>query len=225
MPKTKVVDLSFPIHEGMTTFPSHWHPFVEVTQLGRHGIENRESRKLVIGTHTGTHVDAPLHFVEGGRTIDQIDPSLLAGKALMVDLAPGKVKHEYTLAEFKKALRGRAVQRRMLVRFGWTPRWGRIEYYTEAPHLSLETCEWLAKSGVKLLGIDTPSIDDHENGWKSACDAPNHRALLGKGVYLIEYMANLNKLKGPEVELVVCPLNILGADGAPARCLALEKAR
>ena len=166
----KTIDLSFPIHEGMTTFPSHWHPFVEITQLGRHGIENRESRKVTLGTHTGTHVDAPVHFVEGAETIDQIPLELLTGKAGLIDLAPGKVKHEYSLAELKKAVGERKILPRMVVRYGWTPRWGKIEFYTEAPHLSVEACGWLVDQGVKLLGMDTPSIDDHDHGWRTAND-------------------------------------------------------
>ena len=60
------------IEEGMQTFAAHWHPFVEITQLGRHGIENRESRKLTFGTHTGTHIDAPRHFIPGGQTVDRV---------------------------------------------------------------------------------------------------------------------------------------------------------
>ena len=56
---TKLIDLSMMIEEGMQTFAAPWHPFCEITQLGRHGIENRETRKLTIGTHCGTHIDAP----------------------------------------------------------------------------------------------------------------------------------------------------------------------
>ena len=66
------VDLSFPIKEGMQTFPVPHHPFVEVTQLARHGIENRETRKLVLGSHAGTHIDAPRHFIKKGKTVDSL---------------------------------------------------------------------------------------------------------------------------------------------------------
>lgn len=65
-----IIDLTFPIHEGMTTFPVHWHPIVEISVLGRHGIENRETRKVLLGTHTGTHMDAPRHFIPDGMTVD-----------------------------------------------------------------------------------------------------------------------------------------------------------
>lgn len=218
----KVIDLSFPIHEGMTTFPSHWHPTVEVTQLGRHGIEDRESRKLVIGTHTGTHVDAPLHFVRGGKTIDQLPLDLMAGPASIVDL-PAKPKTEVPLETLKKALGGRPVPKRLLLRWGWSKHWGKMSYYTESPYLSVDACRWLASKGVKLLGTDTPSVDCHDHGWKTNNDCPNHHALLGAGVFLIEYMNNLTKIKSREIQLVVCPLNVLGGDGAPARVLAIGR--
>ena len=62
----KITDLSLTLEEGMMTFPTHWHPVVEITILGRHGVEGRETRKLVLGTHVGTHADAPLHFIPKG---------------------------------------------------------------------------------------------------------------------------------------------------------------
>ncbi|MDP6560837.1 MAG: cyclase family protein, partial [Candidatus Binatia bacterium] len=77
----EIIDLTFPIHEGMQTFPVHWHPVVEITQLGRLDVEARETRKMVLGTHTGTHMDAPRHFIEGGKTIDEVTLDILVGPA------------------------------------------------------------------------------------------------------------------------------------------------
>lgn len=216
------IDLSFPIREGMTSYPSHWHPEVKVTQLARHNVENRETRKLVLGTHSGTHVDAPLHFIKGGRAIDSFPPELMMGPAGLIDLMPAKPKKEYGLSELKAALGRCKVLPRMLVRFGWTKRYGPLTFYTQAPYLSLEACRWLAERGVRLLGMDTPSLDGHDHGWKSGNDAPNHRALLGRGIFLLESMANLQKLSGNVVKLMVFPLNITGADGSPARCFASD---
>src|SRR5215470_18846099 len=75
----RIVDLSYLLHDGMTTYPVHWSPPFEVTQLGRHGIEGRESRKIVMGTHTGTHVDAPRHFIPNGKTIDELPLDIFMG--------------------------------------------------------------------------------------------------------------------------------------------------
>lgn len=217
------VDLSFPIRVGMAAFPSHWHPTVEVTQMGRHSVERRETRRLVLGTHTGTHVDAPRHFVERGRTIDTFPPELMMGPAGILDLMPGVPRKEYGLPEVRAALQRRRVLPRMLVRFGWSRRYGRADYYTKAPFLSLESCRWLADRGVRLLGLDTPSVDCHDHGWRSGNDAPNHRELLGRGLFLVESLNNLDRLSGKAVTLMVFPLNITGADGSPARCFATER--
>ena len=216
------VDLSFPIREGMATFPSRWHPKVEVRRLARHSVEKRESRRVVLGTHTGTHVDAQLHFVAGGRAIDRFPAELMSGPAGLVDLRPAPPKKEFSLAELRAALGAGKVPPRLLVRFGWSRRYGTPGYFPLAPYLSLEACRWLAGRGVRLLGVDTPSVDCHDHGWRSACDAPNHRLLLGRGVFLVEALNRLDRLKSRTVELLVLPLNILGADGSPARCVAWD---
>ena len=91
----RIIDLTYPIHEGMTTFPAHWHPVVEITVLGRHGIENRETRKLILGTHTGTHCDAPRHFVPGGKTVDLLPLDIFIGPAFVMDFSdsrPGRLR-------------------------------------------------------------------------------------------------------------------------------------
>ena len=214
------IDLSFPIREGMAAYPSRWHPAVEVTQLARHDVENRESRRLVLGTHTGTHVDAPRHFVKGGRSIDSFPPGLMMGTAGIIDLTPAAPRKEYGLPEVLAALGRRRVLPRMLLRFGWSRRHGRAGYFADAPFLSTAACRWLAGRGVRLLGMDTPSVDSHEHGRRSGNDCPNHRLLLGRGVFLLEALANLDRLPGGSVRLMVFPLNIRGADGSPARCFA-----
>ena len=66
------IDLSYNIEEGMLTFHTHWHPKVSIEQMGEIEKEGRESRKIIFGTHTGTHVDAPLHFIKNGNSIDKI---------------------------------------------------------------------------------------------------------------------------------------------------------
>ena len=84
----KITDLSLTLEEGMMTFPTHWHPVVEITILGRHGVEGRETRKLVLGTHVGTHADAPLHFIPQGKGIDQVPLDVLVGPARVLNFTP-----------------------------------------------------------------------------------------------------------------------------------------
>jgi acyl-CoA synthetase (AMP-forming)/AMP-acid ligase II/kynurenine formamidase len=217
-----LIDLSHPLHEGMLTFPGLNHPRTEVTQLARHGVEGRATRRLVLGTHTGTHLDAPLHFIEGGGSIDQVPLSTLVGPAVVADLGPAGPLEEISLARLQAAVGGRLAHPRVLLRFGWSQRFGRMDFYTESPFLAREACAWLVEQGAALVGMDVASPDDPRLGYGSAEDSPNHHILLGAGVILLEYLNNLEQLSAPEVFLAALPLRVRGADGAPARVIAIE---
>jgi arylformamidase len=215
----KIVDLSFPIHEGMTTFPTHWHPMVEITQLGRLGIEGRESRKILLGTHTGTHVDAPRHFIPDGATIDQLPLDIFVGPATLVDFSFAQPLQELGVADFRKQL-GDRVPERLVMRFDWSDQWGTQRYYAEHACISEEAASWLVAGGVRLLAMDTPQADSPKNGRGSGHDSPVHKILLGAGVIKLEYLNNLRAIGAREFEIIALPLNIRQADGSPVRCIA-----
>lgn len=218
--KRKIVDLTMSIEEGMQTFPTHWHPFVEVTQLGRHGIENRETRKLVLGTHTGTHIDAPRHFIPGGYTVDQLPLDQLVGPASVLDLTAYGANKEVGKIDIETALNGRSAER-ILMRFDWDRYLGSMSYYNDSPYLSEEAAQWLVEQGCRLLGMDTAMPDNPKNGRNGVKDSPNHKILLGNNVILLEYMINLSQLDQPVIELIVAPLKIRDGDGAPVRAFAI----
>jgi len=218
----KIVDLSLPIHEGMMTFPTHWHPVVEISILGRHGIEGRETRKLVLGTHTGTHTDAPLHFVPDGKTIDEVPLDVLVGEATVVNFAPAHPNQEISVPALKEKLGGK-VPSRLILRTDWSDYFGQMTYYNNYPFFSQDAARWLVDSGCRLIAMDTPSPDNPAHSRASGNDSPNHKVLLGAEVVLVEYLSNLRSLSRPVVELVVLPLKIKGGDGAPSRCVAIER--
>jgi len=219
---SRIIDLTFPIHEGMTTFPVHWHPMVEITQLGRHGIEDRETRKIVLGTHTGTHCDAPRHFVKDGQTIDQIPLDRFIGPAYVVDFSDSKPLQERTVADFEAKLGSRKPER-IVMRFDWSDNWGKMAYYTSHPFISDEAAQWLADRGCRLLAMDTPMPDNPKNGRGTPNDSPVHKIMLGQGIILVEYLTNLRSLKRADIELIIAPLNIKEGDGSPCRCAAIER--
>jgi len=219
----RIIDLSYPIHEGMTTFPMHWHPVVEITQLGRHGIENRETRKIVMGTHCGTHIDAPRHFIPDGPTVEQIPLEWLVGPARVLNFTPVTLpKQEFGVEDFKQRL-GDERPERLILRFDWSDHWGTMKYYTEQPYITEEAGHWLVERGVRVLAMDTPQVDSPDNGRTGPKDSPLHKIMLSAGVVFVEYCTNLRQISRPEVELVVLPLNIQGSDGAPARVIAIER--
>ena len=217
----RIIDLTFPIHEGMTTFAAPWHPFVEVTQLGRHGIEGRETRKIVMGSHSGTHCDAPRHFIDGGATIDQIPLEILVGPAVVCDFSGVPPSHAITADELARAIGDRRPER-VVLRYDWSDRIATRAYYTDHPYLDARAADWLVESGVKLLGMDAPMPDNPRDGRNSGNDSPVHKALLGQGVVLVEYLCNLRAIEKRDIELIVLPLKLRGGDGAPARCVAIE---
>lgn len=216
-----IVDLTMLLEEGMQTFPTLWHPFVEITQLGRHGIEDRETRKLVIGTHTGTHIDAPRHFIDGGETIDNITLDPMVGPASVLDMRAFDADMVVEPEDLEKALAGRSAER-VLLQYGWDRTLGTMGYYDRSPYLSEAAAQWLVDQGCRLLGMDTAMPDNPKNGRGSDNDSPNHTILLGNNVLLVEYMVNLTSLPTEgEVFLVVAPMKIRDGDGAPVRAFAI----
>lgn len=216
----RFVDLSHMLHDGMTTYPVAWSPPFEVTQLGRHGIEGRESRKIVIGTHCGTHADAPRHFIPGGTTIDQLPLEPFVGPATVVDFTDAKPLQEMRVSDFERRVGDRHIDR-LVIRFDWSDHWGTLKYYSEQPYISEDAARWLVKRGVRLLGMDTPQADSPKNGRGSERDSPVHKILLGAGMIKLEYMTNLRALGTDEFELIALPLKIREGDGSPVRCIGI----
>jgi arylformamidase len=219
----KITDLSLTIEEGMMTFPTHWHPVVEITILGRHGVEGRETRKLVLGTHIGTHADAPRHFVPNGKGIDQVGLDVLVGPARVLNFAPCQPLHEIDVPELKEKLGGGDVPSRLILRTDWSEHFGQMPFYTQYPFLSENAAKWLVERGVRLIAMDSPSPDNPAHSRGTPKDSPNHKVLLGAGVVLVEYVCNLKALTSQEVELVVLPLKLKDCDGSPVRCIAIER--
>ena len=218
----KIIDLSFSIEEGMMTFPTHWHPVVEISILGRHGVEGRETRKITLGTHTGTHTDAPLHFIPKGRGIDEVPLDVLVGPATVLSFTPCQPLQEIDVPHLKAKLAG-AVPQRIILRTDWSDYFGQMSYYNQYPYFSEHAASWMVENGVRLIAMDVPSPDNPAHSRASGKDSPNHKVLLGSGVVLVEYLTNLRALSRSEVELVVLPLKIKGGDGSPARCIAIER--
>lgn len=202
------------------TFPVHWHPMVEICQLGRFEVEGRETRKITMGTHTGTHVDAPRHFIQQGKTIEELPLDSFYGPATLLDFSHLPDKTEIDIEMFK-SLAGDKVAERLIFRFDWCQRLDSLEYYSHHPFLSEDLCEYLVSHGVKLIGTDAPMPDNPLNGRGSEKDSPNHTILLSAGVVILEYLVNLNQIDTSEFILSALPLKIENGDGAPVRAVAI----
>lgn len=217
----KLIDLSLTIEEGMVRFPVHWHPMVEISKMGSLHYEKRETHKITLGTHTGTHMDAPRHFIPGGETIDNIPLETLYGNCLVVDFSHLSPNYEVSRDELKSAIKGRDVTR-LLLRFNNHKKIDSLKYYQEHAFLSNDAAHFLVENGIKLLAMDTPMPDNPKNGKDSGNDSPIHHILLGSGCVLLEYLNNTDKITKEEIIICAFPLKIKDADGAPVRCVAIE---
>ncbi len=213
----EIIDLTYDLEAGMPTFTAPWHPKVEVTQMGRIDVEQRNTHAFTLGTHTGTHIDAPLHFIRDGKGIEQISLHKLMGPVILVDCTFLKENEAVTL-DFLKSIR---VGPRMIFKFGWEKNWKTPKFFQDWPFFTNEAAEYLVENGLQLIGLDTPSPDDSRIPFKSEHDSQVHKIFLQKEVVILEYVANLDAVKDFEGwQVIVMPLKLKGLDGAPSRvCL------
>jgi arylformamidase len=202
----QVVDLTHPISPEMPVyFP--WHPSTNVEQTATYGEHQCEVRRLSIGSHTGTHIDAPSHVFAGMPALDSYDPRLWVQSATVLDFTPRQPRETITQEDMqkKKLCRGRAV----VIKTGWDRQFGRDDYYETYPPIANEAAEFLVEMDVPLVAADTPFTFDV------------HKILLRKGIPLVTNINNTSLLKEGEITLISAPLLVRGGDGAPARVLAI----
>ena len=216
----RVVDLSHPLDDATPVYPGD--PPVRLTPARRLERDGYRVLHVHLGSHSGTHLDAPSHVVEDGATVDGLALDLLVVPAVLVDLrdlGPREPVGWERLAAYARP--GRAV----LLHTGWSRHWG-TPAYAEHPYLSADAAQRLADAGVRTVGIDAPSIDatsinptsiDPTGGDGLAA----HRALLGAGGVVVENLTGLAAVDHPAPVLSVLPLALRGGDGSPVRAVAL----
>jgi len=217
-------DLTQSFHPDMPRSPSL--PAPEVTTLHCVEADGVNVQQYSAPTHVGTHVDAPLHFVPGGDTIEELSLERFCGLGVVVDVGRND-PDEIGLDEFEAAVEdagGIENGEIVLVRTGWGERFrdGDPERYQRYPWLAPEIAEWLLEREVPLLGVDTISPDRPRAMRPDDWDAyPHHRTLLPEGVLIAEHLY-LEEVAGRRLEIVGFPMKLRGGDGAPIRIAARE---
>lgn len=216
---SKILDLTLPIHEGMPTYPSDWHPIVDIKVMGRIGMEARRSHSVTLGSHTGTHMDSPAHMVQDGITIDNIPLETIVGETKVIDFS-NKGKGDYiTLNEIENCGTEICKGDRLLIKTGWYKNWGTNDYYTDWPWIQPEAAKWLVDKGVILVCLDIPSPDDPNSDTGYGMQSPIHNIFLENGVILVEYLTNTLNITSDIVKLTALPLKVKDCDGFPARVI------
>ena len=193
-----IIDISVAIQPSTVTYPGDPTVTLErVASLADGDIVNLT--RLDLGAHTATHVDAPLHFIEGAPATEALPLDALIGPASVLDLTAAE---RLDAAAFE----GVELAERVLLKTRNSELWGRGTFAEDALQLDGGAARVLVDAGVRLVGIDYLSVGDPEA----------HRVLLGAGVVPVEGL-DLSGVEPGEYELICAPLKLVGSDGAPAR--------
>jgi arylformamidase len=201
---SKFIDVTVPLSEEVACFPGDPCFQREHTHRIAAGEPYNVSR-LTLGTHSGTHVDAPYHFLEDGAKVDELSLDLLMGKVRVVSVAAREAVEREHLEQLDL--------RDDLRLFFKTRNSGQLRqpFQPDFVYLSPDAATFLVQVGIKLVGWDYLSVEKYQSP-----DFATHHTLLGAGVVIIEGL-DLSLVDAGEYDMICLPLRLAGADGSPAR--------
>lgn len=213
----EMVDLSRVIYEGMPKIPAL--PEVHVQRCFSldkgHALNVTE---ISLPCHAGTHVDAPVHIIPNGQSIEELPLDSFVGPGAVIPVKK-RGGEEVTAKDFEDS--GIPIHRGDIVMLytGWDEKFETPEYNLH-PYLSVDAAEWMVKKGIKLFGIDCITVDLPTPLRPKGFDFPVHKTLLGNGILIAENVANLRKIVGIKTRILALPLRVKGSDAGHARIVA-----
>jgi kynurenine formamidase len=211
----KPIDLTLTISESIPSFPGSPKPqFISWSNLKEDGY-NLEL--LFLNSHTGTHLDAPYHFVKNGLKINQIPLDRLIGKAILIKIKKTKnnaiTKSDIILFEKKN---GKIPNKSSIFFFtGWQKNLQKKNYFTENPGLDISAAKYIASKKINLVGIDSPSIDLGNDESFNV-----HHIFSKSNILIVENLTNLKKISSKEFNFTILPLKLKDTTGSPVRAIA-----
>ena len=208
----KIIDNTLTISEKISTFPGSPKPhFIEWETISRDGY-NLEL--LFMSSHTGTHIDAPFHFVKNGKKIHEIPPERLVNEAILIKIRkkPNAAILKTDIQKFEKKFGEIQVRETVIFWTGWQKNLEKDIYFTKNPGLSISAAKYLVSKKINLVGIDSPSIDLGKDSKFSV-----HHILAKNNILIVENLANLDKIKPMKFHLITVPLKLKNATGSPIR--------
>ena len=211
----KILDLTLTISDKIPAFPGSPKPnFIQWENLKDDGY-NLEL--LFLSTHTGTHLDAPYHFIENGLKIHEIGLTRLVREAVLI-MSKKKANQSITKNDIQKFEKKHGkIPKNSTVVFctGWQKMLHNDSYFIKNPGLSEAAAKYLVSKKTNLVGIDSPSID-----FKGSRRFSVHHIFSKNNILIVENLTNLEKIKSSEFHFVVLPLKLKGATGSPVRAIA-----
>ncbi|MFL6560998.1 MAG: arylformamidase [Bacillus sp. (in: firmicutes)] len=201
----KIFDISRKLENGMPSWPGDTPFHYEVSwPMAESGSVN--VGKLELSTHTGTHVDAPFHFDNEGKKIIELDLNLYIGPAKVINMIG---KESIGAADFNDIDFDGCI--RVLFRtLSWV---NAAEFPEKIPHIEPNLAPFLANKGIKLIGLDVPSVDPIDSK-----ELPAHHCLNNHGIHILESLM-LDEIEPGNYELIALPLPLVEGDGSPVRAI------
>jgi len=202
------IDISVPLKSGMVHWPGDPEVKIERVRDAEKGDRNTLS-EMCMGAHTGTHMDAPLHFVRGAVGIDRLPLDVVMGQARVIEIDDVESIKVEELGKHD-IRRGERILFKTKNSFHV---WQKADFVEDFVYISTEAARFLVERGVSLIGVDYLSVGGYKGNSSEA-----HTTLLGAGIWLIEGL-DLSKVNAGDYELICLPLKIVDGDGAPARAV------
>jgi arylformamidase len=207
-----VIDLSHTIRPGMPVFPGDEPPgFHTLTSIPEDGYTET---RLTLGSHAGTHIDAPAHILAHAATLDRMPIANFLGPGSVIDMT-GFKKPQIDVSHLKSHENLFKASEFILLQTGWSGSWGQENYFRDYPVLSIEAALWIRSFGLKGVGIDALSVDSPDS-----TDLPIHKILLERSL-IIENLAHLEQLPQTGFIFTCFPLKWENADASPVRAAAI----
>ncbi|HVT01491.1 MAG TPA: cyclase family protein [Patescibacteria group bacterium] len=201
----KLIDLTHTFTSDMPVYPGD--PKATLEQVAFIEKDTYNDHRLTAVMHVGTHMDAPLHMIEDGKKMDEINPEKFFGNGVLIDVR-GKMSIDATVLEGIEIEQGSVV----LLYTGFGDKYRTDDYFKDYPELKEDFANKMVELGVKMVGMDMLG-PDYDKPWTT------HKILLGSDVTILENLTNLDQLEGKDFEVVALPMK-LQADAAPVRVVA-----
>lgn len=209
----KIYDLSHKFNIGDLVFPGT----PKMSYALSHTIKNDHYNLGLasINSHAGTHTDAPVHFVDGGKSLGEVSLDKYVGPCIVIDLRDKKANEDIGIADVKKFESEIRQKKRVLLLTSWGKKNNTEEFYTEYPRITLKLADYLVSLGIVLIGVEPPSLNP-------PLYIEVHKAFLENDVAIVEGLTNLDLILGKDVFFCGAPIAFEGADGFPIRAYAIE---
>jgi kynurenine formamidase len=203
-----IIDLTHPIFTGMAQYPLD-PTLAEIRHEFTHPENGFQSSCATLSCHVGTHIDTPLHFLDGQPGLEEFPLDRFHGRGRMVEVS---TEEGIPLS----AIKGIDLHEvdYLLFHTGWERHWQAPRYYETWPYFTMELAERMAEAGIKGAGLDSPSLD-------APGETVVHDRLAAAGLINVENLANLSALAGKAFDFMVFPLKLTAAEASPVRAVAL----